>query len=142
MSKRHDPARHPLTLLLVDDEPDILDSVQALLAGGIPGLHVLTARSGREGLEVLGREPVDLIVSDFRMPGMDGIEFLHQCRLRRPQVPRVMLTAFGNEDLARRAVTDAFVSAFISKGAEPGALIDGIKALLASSGPPRPEPAT
>jgi CheY-like chemotaxis protein len=126
----HVTGKHPLTILLVDDEPDILDSVHALLVGGIPGLRVLTARSGREGLEVLAREPVDLIVSDFRMPGMDGIEFLHQCRMRRPEVPRVMLTAFGNEDLARRAVTDAFVSAFISKGAEPDALIDGIRGLL------------
>jgi DNA-binding NtrC family response regulator len=137
----HDPlASHPLTVLLVDDEPDILDSVRALLGGAIAGLRVLTATSGLQGLEVLEREPVDLVVSDFKMPGMDGIEFLQQCRLRHPAVARAMFTAFGNEDLARRAVTDAFASAFISKGADPDQLIQAIKAQLARARAPGPQP--
>lgn len=127
------PPPRPWVLLLIDDEPDILGSVQALLQGSIPNLKVITAPSGRMGLELLQRERVDLIVSDFKMPGMDGIEFLYQCRKQHPNIPRVMLTAFGNEDLARRAVTDAFVGAFVSKGAEPADLVESISRLLSYS---------
>jgi DNA-binding NarL/FixJ family response regulator len=135
------PHPRPWVLLLVDDEPDILASIRTLAESSIPGLKVVTAASGRVGLELLDRERVDVIVSDFKMPGMDGIEFLYQCRRRHPNIPRVMLTAFGNEDLARRAVTDAFASAFISKGAEPEAIVAGVSRLLhyvPSSVPPPP----
>ncbi|MFA5943249.1 MAG: response regulator [Candidatus Thermoplasmatota archaeon] len=135
------PRFRPWVLLLVDDEPDILDSVRALLESSIHGLKVITASSGRAGLDLLERERVDLIVSDFKMPGMDGIEFLYQCRRKHVNIPRVMLTAFGNEDLARRAVVDAFVGAFLSKGANPEDLVAGITRLLdysPSSDPPSP----
>ena len=135
------PRFRPWVILLVDDEPDILASIRNLTESSIAGLKVVTATSGRVGLELLDRERVDVIVSDFKMPGMDGIEFLYQCRRQHPNIPRVMLTAFGNEDLARRAVTDAFVSAFISKGAEPEAIVAGVSRLLdyvPSSVPPPP----
>jgi CheY-like chemotaxis protein len=128
------------TILLVDDEPDILESVKSLLERSIPGVRVLTATSGPKGLEVLARDELDLIISDFRMPGMDGIEFLQQCRRRKPAVARVMLTAFGSEELARRAVTEAFVHAFLSKGAEPDQLVQGIKGLLDQVAPQDPAP--
>jgi CheY-like chemotaxis protein len=124
------PKSRPRVLLLVDDEPDILSSLKHLLESCIPGLSVITAPSGRAGLDLLAKERIDLIVSDFKMPGMDGIEFLHQARRLRPTIPRVMLTAFGNEALARRAVTDAFVAAFLSNGAEPEQLIEKVGRLL------------
>jgi CheY-like chemotaxis protein len=137
------PAFRPWVLLLVDDEPDILTSIKSLLESSIGSLKVITAPSGRIGLELLERERVDLIVSDFKMPGMDGIEFLYQCRRHHPSIPRVMLTAFGNEDLARRAVVDAFVGSFLSKGADPEQLVSGVSQLLdyhPSSTPPPPLP--
>src|SRR5687767_527553 len=87
------------TLLLVDDEPDILDSVSTVLEWGIPGLDVVTALSGKAGLAILDRRPVDLIVSDFKMPNMDGLEFLYQCGLKHPRTPRAILTAFLTDDL-------------------------------------------
>jgi response regulator RpfG family c-di-GMP phosphodiesterase len=137
------PAFRPWVLLLVDDEPDILASMKTLLESSITSLKVITAPSGRIGLELLERERVDLIVSDFKMPGMDGIEFLYQCRRHHPMIPRVMLTAFGNEELARRAVVDAFVGSFLSKGADPETLVEGVSHLLdyhPSSTPPPPLP--
>ena len=137
------PAFRPWVLLLVDDEPDILSSMKSLLESSIPHLKVITAPSGRVGLDLLDRERVDVIVSDFKMPGMDGIEFLYQCRKLHPTIPRVMLTAFGSEDLARQAILEAFVGAFLSKGATPEELVEGVGRLLEyqpSSDPPQPPP--
>jgi DNA-binding NarL/FixJ family response regulator len=135
------PRFRPWVILLVDDEPDVLTSLRTLVESSITGVKVLTATSGRIGLELLERERVDVIIADFKMAGMDGIEFLYQCRRHHPTIPRVMLTAFGDEALARRAVMDAFVSAFLSKGAEPEALVEGVLRLLdyaPSSVPPPP----
>lgn len=120
----------PWVILFVDDEPDILASLVDLLGETLHGTKVLTASSGRAGLDVLAKEHVDLIVSDFKMPGMDGVEFLYQCRRLYPKVPRVMLTAFPTEDLANRAVREAFVDSFLSKAVDPDKLIDEIAGLV------------
>lgn len=120
----------PWVILLVDDEPDILSSVKSIIELAIPGTHVIAASSGRAGLDALSRERVDLVISDFKMPGMDGIEFLYQCRRAHPLIPRVMLTAFADDDLMRRAITDAFVDAFIPKMAAPLDFLDRVKQYL------------
>jgi signal transduction histidine kinase len=82
-------------VLLVDDEVDFLSSLAQRLE--LRGLPVLTAASGLEALEILDREPVDVVVLDVRMPGMDGIETLRRIKDRHPQVQVVMLT--GHADL-------------------------------------------
>ena len=136
-------APRPWVVLYVDDEGDILEAIQELLEAKIPGVRVLTAASGREALEVLERERIDLVVSDFKMPGMDGIEFLFQARRAHPNIPRVMFTAFQSEDLARRALAEALVSAFLSKTTEPEHLVSRIAALLryvpGQPSPPEPD---
>ena len=120
----------PWIILVVDDERDIVNSFQKVLEKFIPGVKVITAISGREGLETLERERIDLIMADFKMPGMDGIEFLVQARHMRPLIPRVMFTAFSNDELARRAMTEALVEAFVSKSVDPAEMVDKVKALL------------
>lgn len=129
----------PWVILLVDDEPDILTSVKAIVELALPGTHVIAASSGRKGLELLESERIDLIISDFKMPGMDGIEFLYQCRRSHPLIPRLMLTAFADDDLMRRAITDAFVDSFIPKMAAPTEFLNRVKEFLVyrppSSGP-------
>ena len=82
-------------VLLVDDEIDFLSSLAQRLE--LRGLPVLTAGSGFEALEILDREPQDVVVLDVRMPGMDGIETLRRIKDRHPQVQVVMLT--GHADL-------------------------------------------
>jgi CheY-like chemotaxis protein len=117
-------------VLVVDDEPDILDTFKRLLEQTLGGLTVITTTSGREGIEILERERVDLVMSDFKMPGMDGIEFLVQARRIRPGVPRIMFTAFADEALARRAITEAIVSEFLPKTASPQDMVSHVSALL------------
>ncbi len=82
-------------VLLVDDEADFLASLGQRL--NLRGLPTLMAASGSEALAILAREPVDVVVLDVRMPGMDGIETLRRIKERHPRVEVVMLT--GHADL-------------------------------------------
>jgi response regulator RpfG family c-di-GMP phosphodiesterase len=114
----------------VDDEPDVLASFKQLLEESMPGVQVITTTSGRNGIEILERERVDLVMSDFKMPGMDGIEFLVQARRIRPGLPRIMFTAFADEELSRRAISEAVVNDFLSKNVDPGQMVIKVEALL------------
>ena len=72
------------TILFVDDEENILRSLRRLFHR--EGYHILLAKSGRKGLELLQEHPVDLVVSDVRMPEMNGVEFLNRVRKTHPEV--------------------------------------------------------
>ena len=137
--KRQVPHR-PWILLLVDDEPDILESVADLVEHEMPGVVVVRAASGREGLVVLQKERIDGIISDFSMAGMDGLEFLSIARQCHPTIPRVMLTALADPDLPVLASEEADVQSFISKRVAPEELLDHVGALLTYRPTIRPAP--
>ncbi len=124
-------ARH-WTVLLVDDEPDILGSIKLVLERSKKNVKVVTASSGAEGLGILAQERVhfDLLISDFKMPVMDGIAFLAKAREIRPEIPRILFTAYADPELARRAFTDAFVIDFIPKTLGSGQLIAKVESVL------------
>jgi response regulator RpfG family c-di-GMP phosphodiesterase len=84
-------------ILCVDDEPHILSALRRLFR--TQGHETLSATSAREGLALLAGHPVDIIISDMRMPEMDGVEFLEQARLARPDAVRMLLT--GHADVAQ-----------------------------------------
>ncbi len=86
----------PSRVLLVDDERDFLDSLSQRLR--LRGLSVLAAASGREALDLLATDEVDVVVLDVRMPGMDGIETLRRIKEMRPRTEVIMLT--GHADLS------------------------------------------
>jgi response regulator RpfG family c-di-GMP phosphodiesterase len=94
-------APHAGTILCVDDEPNILSALRRLFRS--QGYEVLTEQSARAGLAVLDARPVDLVISDMRMPEMDGVQFLEQARARCPDTLRLLLT--GNADV--RLILDA-----------------------------------
>lgn len=87
-------AQAPAVILLVEDEPSILSSLRRVL--GRDRYEVLTAESGAAGLAVLESRSVDVVVSDMRMPGISGVEFLSEVIKRWPQTMRLLLTAFAD----------------------------------------------
>ena len=81
-------------LLLVDDEPDILETVVELVDATMPGVAVTPAANGFAALKALERERFDAVLTDFKMPGMDGAVLLQRIRERWPDIPALMFTAF------------------------------------------------
>ena len=84
--------------LVVDDEPRLRQALMRLMRGD--GFQCFEAGSGVEALEVLAREPVDLMISDMRMPYMDGLELLRNVRERYPTIAVVMITAVNDVQVA------------------------------------------
>ncbi|HEX8439791.1 sigma-54 dependent transcriptional regulator [Archangium sp.] len=89
-------------VLLVDDDPAVAKVLGALL--GQAGLTVHTATQGQEALALLARKPIDVVVSDVRMPGMSGMELLAEVGRSWPDVPVILLTAHGTVPLAVEAM--------------------------------------
>ena len=103
----------PAVVLCVDDEPAILSSLRRLLRP--KGYKVLLAEGGQAGLAVLAQEPVDLVVSDMRMPEMDGAQFLEQVRQRWPDVIRILLTGYADVTSTIAAINRGEIHRYISK---------------------------
>ena len=82
-------------LLLVDDETRILAALRRTLRR--EGYEILTAESVAEGLRILGSRKVDLVLTDQKMPGMSGLEFLAQVAARYPKVARLLITGWPEE---------------------------------------------
>ena len=90
------------TILIVDDEKNYLLVLSAVLEE--EGFEVLTAVSGLEALEILKSSDVDLVLTDMKMPGLDGIALLEQVKTRDPELPVIMMTAHGTVDKAVEAM--------------------------------------
>ncbi|MDE2430824.1 MAG: response regulator, partial [Burkholderiales bacterium] len=100
-------------ILCVDDEPNILSSLRRLFRG--KGYKVLTANGGNEGLEVLENESVDLVISDMRMPVMDGAVFLEHVRARWPDTIRLLLTGYADIQSIIDAINRGEIYRYITK---------------------------
>ncbi len=116
-------------LLIVDDEPNLLRAVAAVLRD--EGFEITTARNGRDALTMVAQTPPDLIVSDVRMPGMDGFELAR--RLRSVEhfalIPIVFLTA-KDETEDRVEGFRSGVDVYLTKPFEPDELIAVIRGVL------------
>ena len=105
--------KKPAQLLCVDDEPNVLKSLRRLFRGADYVVHL--AESGAKGLEVLEQESIDLIISDMRMPHMDGAEFLTQAATRWPDVVRILLTGYADIESTIAAVNQGKIYSYCSK---------------------------
>jgi response regulator RpfG family c-di-GMP phosphodiesterase len=109
------------TLLFVDDEPSILSSLRRLFRP--LGYRILTAESGAQGLEVLEKEAVDLVVSDMRMPEMDGAKFLEKVRGRWPAVVRILLTGYADIASTIAAINRGEIYRYVAKPWDDNAIV-------------------
>lgn len=115
-------------ILFVDDEQLLLSSIQRQLRGKF---EVETALGGSLGLETMAlRGPFAVVVSDLRMPQMDGITFLAQARKMAPETVRVMLTGQGDLDAAMAAVNQGHIFRFLAKPCLPDVLANTLDASL------------
>ncbi len=115
------------TILLVDDEPSLISLLTLVFES--EGFVVLSALSGEKALRIFASTPVDLVVLDFLMPGMDGGQVAEQMRALHPEVPIVMLSAcLTVPDRARDKV-----DAFVEKGAGTETLLAVVKNVLQRS---------
>ena len=89
-------------ILVVDDEKEMCELVKDFLGGA--GYEVETAQDGREALEAVRQKDLDAVITDLRMPDMDGMELLAAVKAERPDVPVIMVTAFGSIDRAIEAM--------------------------------------
>lgn len=121
MNKRH-------RILLVDDEPAVLEGLQESLRREPYAVEAATSASA--ALEVLAMSSVDVVVSDERMPGMQGSEFLGVVCKKYPNVMRVMLTGQASLEAAVRAINEGQVFRILLKPCAPGELKSVLRAAI------------
>lgn len=89
-------------VLIVDDETRLLQSIEAGLKSYLNEFHVITAHNGKEAILHLERENISLVVTDLRMPEMDGFELLAQLTSTHPFMPTIVMTAFATPEIEER----------------------------------------
>ena len=101
------------SILCVDDEEYILKGLRMSLE--IDGYKVFTALNGEEALQILDKEPIDLIITDQRMPVMDGAALLRQVRKKYPEIITIMLSGYSDFEALVQAVNEGEIFRFLSK---------------------------
>ncbi len=117
----------PPVVLIVDDEPSILSSLKRSLRR--EGWQIVTAGNAEEGLAVLRSSPVSLVVSDQKMPGMNGLDFLARVGALAPSARRVLLTGWP-EMLSPAELKATGIDAVVSKPWEDKDLKETLRGLV------------
>ena len=107
-------------LLIVDDEPNVLNALRRMCMNqaAVPAIsepHVTTFTSPHAAVDHVRHHQVDLVISDYRMPEMDGASFLMMVKKLNPDAARIMLSAFTDLDGIVRAINDAGIIRFVAK---------------------------
>jgi CheY-like chemotaxis protein len=120
-------------VLVVDDEPDMLVNIARILRRG--PYACVTAASGEEALALLDREQPDLILTDLRMPGMDGFALLRALRRMSTPIPVIVFTAYATEATAQEAFAIG-ANGFLAKPFTGTQLLAVVRASLDDAGRP------
>ncbi len=113
MSEAQRTQEVPARILFVDDETNILSSLKRLFRP--LGYHIFTAESGAQGLEIMHSETVDLVISDMRMPEMNGAQFLEKVREKWPNTVRILLTGYAEMEATIEAINKGQIYRYVSK---------------------------
>lgn len=119
-------------ILIVDDQPLVLEVLIEILSRG--PYTIMGAESAEEALELMNHEPIDVVISDERMPGMQGSEFLAVVRKQYPDTVRIILTGHASVEAAIRAINESEIFRFLTKPANSQDLHKAVKDALAHKG--------
>jgi two-component system NtrC family sensor kinase len=107
------PAEEQIKILLVDDEENVLRALKRLFFD--EDYEIITATSGEEGLKLLDREMPQIVISDYRMPQMSGVDFLKEVYNRRPETVRIVLSGYADTASIISAINEGQIYKFIPK---------------------------
>ena len=122
-------------ILVIDDDKLVLGTLKRLLK--TEGYNVATGQSGDEALERIRQSNFDLIISDIRMPGIDGLETLKEIRAYlskegRERIPELVITGYDNDDNRKRA-TESKVAGYITKPFDLKELLTNIESNISAT---------
>ncbi len=115
-------------VLFVDDELMILKTIKRQFLK--EDIEILIADSAMEGLEILAKEPVEVVVSDFKMPGMDGLQFLKRVKELYPDINRIMLSGYVEQNAVIAAVTQGIATSYFAKPWDTAEIKKGIAKII------------
>jgi DNA-binding NtrC family response regulator len=101
------------TILVVDDEDFFIENIQRVLSD--ENTNVISAASGQEGLNILKKQPVSIVISEYKIPLMNGLEFLEKVRIIYPDMLTIMMTDHADVELVIKAINEAGVYKFLLK---------------------------
>lgn len=103
-----------IKLLCVDDERNVLRALERIFMDD--DYEILTSSSGEEGLAILADNPdIQVVISDYRMPGMNGVEFLRQVCENHPDTVRIVLSGYADTSSVVSAINEGQIYKFVSK---------------------------
>ncbi len=103
-----------IKLLCVDDERNVLRALERIFMDD--DYEIITAGSGEEGLALFGENPdIQVVISDYRMPGMNGVEFLRQICEKHPDTVRIVLSGYADTASVVSAINEGQIYKFVSK---------------------------
>lgn len=121
--------RGPARVLVIDDDPQVLSLFDEFLTAG--GLSVNTAESGRKGISILGRQPVDLVILDLSMPDADGFEVLAILRSTYPDLKIIVTSGLGAHGVLLKAALLLGATAALAKPTAAARLLETVQHVLA-----------
>ncbi|MHB8586089.1 MAG: response regulator [Thermoplasmatota archaeon] len=128
-SSSHSPPWQGKTILVVDDEPDLAASICDLVQAYMPGIEVISVRSAEEALRLLPTRKWNLILTDYRMPGLSGLDLL-AALAPEDRTPRVLMTAYPGVEIVTRAIEQFHVDSFLRKPMDPAKTMVLIEQIL------------
>ncbi len=127
----------PYRVLIVDDQREVRRVLRAALETLGADVKVTDVPSGEEAILVISRQPIELLITDVRLPGISGLELKDRAKVRNPNLRMILITGL-TETKVRREVEQAGVDAYFYKPIEMGAFLDTVQGYLGGSAAPAP----
>lgn len=127
-------------IVIVDDELDLLMALADHFRAAVPDARVFPAESGPAALEFMQENPPDLVIMDWRMPGLTGLELADILKLSRRPPATILMTAHPSIGLAYQATNEHSFSAIFSKPFDPAVMVETALGLIEKRGPRAPRP--